>query len=76
MWQIYVKVKGNKKKGERNSKILTLLNIFVLTDFVMFFDRRSYTESLQKFGISLSKNKPSKNVILFALFFKFEHSVH
>ena len=43
------------KKGERNSKILTLLNIFVLTDFVMFFGRRSYTESLQKFGISLKK---------------------
>ena len=64
--------KGRKKLKNTNFYV----SIFVLTDFVMFFDRGSYTESLQKLGINYSKKKPSKNVIRFALFFKFQHTVH
>ena len=44
--------KGRKKLKNTNFYV----SIFVLTDFVMFFDRGTYTESLQKFGITLKKN--------------------
>ena len=41
--------KGRKKLKNTNFYV----SIFVLTDFVMFFDRSSYIERLKKFGAIL-----------------------